>query len=137
MVHTGAAGAVLVSTWPSVHYVLAWATEKLTRDKILAQWPLDTDPPDRSTLLRWLTRATEQGLIRRSGSGYRGNAFRYWLAEREPLLYPGQNASEAEKQAWRDPPGCARTRAARAASKGAVMPNLLSAVQVMVASGAS
>jgi hypothetical protein len=94
---------VLVSTWPAAHYVLAWATEKLTRDKILAQWPVvDGDPPDRSTLQRWLTRAAEQGLIRRAGSGYRGDAFRYWLAEREPLLFPGHNASEPEKQAWRD-----------------------------------
>jgi hypothetical protein len=102
LVRTDAAGAVLVSTWPAVHYVLAYATDRLTRDKILAQWPVDGDPPDRSTLQRWLTRATEQGLIRRAGSGYRGDAFRYWLAEREPLLFPGHQASEAEKQAWRD-----------------------------------
>jgi hypothetical protein len=68
----------------------------------MEHWPLDAAPPDRCTLRRWLTRATEQGLIRRTGSGYRGNAFRYWLAEREPLLFPGHNASEAEKQAWRE-----------------------------------
>ncbi len=47
-------------------------------------------------------RATEQGLILRSGSGYRRAAFRYWLPGREPLLWPGDRASEAEKQAWRD-----------------------------------
>ena len=37
-----------------------------------------------------------------SGSGYRGDAFLYWLPGREPLLWPGNNASEEEKQAWRD-----------------------------------
>jgi hypothetical protein len=27
---------------------------------------------------------------------------RYWLPGREPLLWPGHYASEADKQAWRD-----------------------------------
>jgi hypothetical protein len=102
LVRTDAAGSVLVSTWPAVPYVLAHATDKLTRDAILTVWPVDGDPPDRSTLQRWLTRATEQGLICRAGSGYRGDAFRYWLPGREPLLWPGDRASEAEKQAWRE-----------------------------------
>jgi hypothetical protein len=102
LVRTDAAGAVLVSTWPAVHYVLAASIDKLTRDEILKDWPVDGDPPDRSTLQRWLTRATEQGLICRTGSGYRGNKFRYWLPGDEPLLWPGDRASEAEKQAWRD-----------------------------------
>jgi hypothetical protein len=102
LVRTDAAGSVLVSTWPAVHYVLAHATDKLTRDAILTYWPVDGDPPDRSTLQRWLTRATDQGLICRAGSGYRGDAFRYWLPGREPLLWPGDHASEAEKQAWRE-----------------------------------
>ena len=59
-------------------------------------------PPDRSTLSRWLKRATQQGLIRCSGSGYRGDAFRTWLPGREPLLWPGDHASEEAKQDWRD-----------------------------------
>ena len=42
------------------------------------------------------------GLISSSGSGYRGDAFLYWLPGREPLLWPGYNASEEEKEAWRD-----------------------------------
>ena len=37
-----------------------------------------------------------------SGSGYRGDSFHYWLPGREPLLWPGDRASEEEKQAWRD-----------------------------------
>jgi hypothetical protein len=36
------------------------------------------------------------------GSGYRGDPFLYWLPGREPLLWPGDRASEADKQAWRD-----------------------------------
>ena len=59
---------MLVSTWPAGHYVLAAGTDKLTRDAILKYWPVDADPPDRSTMLRWLTRSTEQGLIRRAVS---------------------------------------------------------------------
>jgi hypothetical protein len=67
------------------------------------RWPVETGPPpDRSTLSRWLKRATRQGLICCEGTGYRGDGFRYWLPGREPLLWPGGDASEAEKQAWRD-----------------------------------
>jgi hypothetical protein len=46
--------------------------------------------------------ATQQDLICCSGSGYRGDRFRYWLPGHEPLLWPGNNASEEEKQAWRE-----------------------------------
>ena len=69
---------------------------------ILERWPVEEDPPDRSTLSRWLKRATQQRLICCSGSGYRGDGFRYWLPGREPLLWPGDRASEAEKEAWRE-----------------------------------
>ncbi len=100
-VRTDAAGAVFVSPWPEVLYILSNASDKLRQQKILEQWPEDRNPPNRTTLLRWLTRATEQGLIRRAGSGHKGNAFRYWLAEREPLLWPGDRASFEEQEAWR------------------------------------
>src|SRR5262249_58144652 len=70
--------------------------------EILERWPVEGDPPDRSTLSRWLKRATQQGLICCSGSGYRGDSFRYWLPGHEPLLWPGDRASEEEKQAWRE-----------------------------------
>lgn len=101
-VHTDDAGAVLVQKWPEVHYLLSYASDRLTQQQILERWPVDADPPDRSTLARWLKRASEQGLIRCAGSGYRGDSFRYWLAEREPYLWPGNHASESEKQAWRE-----------------------------------
>ena len=76
--------------------------EKFSEQSILERWPVEDDPPDRSTVSRWLKRATQQGLICCSGSGYRGDSFRYWLPGHEPLLWPGNNASEEEKQAWRE-----------------------------------
>lgn len=97
-----AAGTPLVRTWPEVHAILAGASDRLTQDEILEQWPTaDRDPPDRSTLFRWLTRATQQGLIRRSGAGSRGARYRYWLPGHEPLLWPGDRASFEEQEAWR------------------------------------
>jgi hypothetical protein len=101
-VRTDAAGTPLVQTWPEVHYLLQSATDKLSQQAILERWPVEEDRPDRSTLSRWLKRATRQGLVCCSGSGYRSDPFLYWLPGREPLLWPGNNASEAEKQAWRD-----------------------------------
>jgi hypothetical protein len=101
LVRTDAAGTPLVQTWPEVHYILAEASDKLSQQKILERWPVEDDPPDRSTLSRWLKRATQQGLICCEGTGYRGDGFRYWLPGREPLLWPGHYASEEEKEAWR------------------------------------
>jgi hypothetical protein len=102
LVRTDAAGSPLVQPWPEMHHVLANASERLTQQTILERWPAEGGPPERSTLSRWLRRAAEQGVICRSGSGYRGDPFRYWLPGREPLLWPGDGASEEEKQAWRD-----------------------------------
>jgi hypothetical protein len=85
-----------------MQHVLAAATDKLTGQQILERWPAEGDAPDRSTLSRWLKRATRQGLVCCSGKGYRGDPFLYWLPGRERLLWPGDNASEGEKQAWRD-----------------------------------
>ena len=83
-----------------VHDRLASVSDKLTQEEILKRWPTD-DPPDRSTLTRWLKRAVQQGIICCSGIGYRGDPFRYWLPGHEPLLWPGKDASETEKEAWR------------------------------------
>jgi hypothetical protein len=102
LVRTDATGTPLVQTWPEVHYLLANASDRLSQQDILQRWPAEDDKPDRSTLSRWLKRATQQRLICCSGSGYRGDGFRYWLPGREPLLWPGNSASEADKQAWRD-----------------------------------
>jgi len=102
LVRTDAAGTILVETWPEVHRILANATDKLSHQAILERWPVEENRPNRSTLSRWLKRATQQRLICCSGSGNRGDALLYWLPGREPLLWPGHNASEAEKQAWRE-----------------------------------
>jgi len=102
LVQTDAGGSPLVQPWPEMHHILAEATDKLTQQSILERWPVEGDAPDRSTLSRWLKRATQQGVVCCSGTGFRGAPFRYWLPSREPLLWPGNNASEEEKQAWRD-----------------------------------
>jgi hypothetical protein len=102
VVRTAADGTVLVESWPAVRHLLASVTCKLRMKDILDHWPVEDEVPDRSTLWRWLKRATQQGLIRRSGTGYRGDPFRYWLPGREPLLYPGDASSSEEKRAWKE-----------------------------------
>ena len=102
LVRTDASGIPLVRTWPDVYDMLATAWRKLTGQQMLERLPAEDDKPDRSTLWRWLKRASQQGVICCSGSGERGDPFLYWLPGREPLLWPGDNASEAEKEAWRE-----------------------------------
>jgi hypothetical protein len=102
LVRTDAAGTPLVQPWPQMQHVLARASERLTQQAILQRWPAEREAPERSTLSRWRRRAADQGVVCCSGSGYRGDPFVYWLPGREPLLCPGNSASEAEKQAWRD-----------------------------------
>lgn len=101
-VGTDDAGVPLVRQWPEVLDILATASNKLSQEKILMYWPRsEKDEPDRSTLSRWLKRAAQQGLICCSGGGLRGDGFVYWIPGREPLLWPGDNASLAEQEAWR------------------------------------
>ena len=95
---TDARGSPLAQPWPEMHFLLAQASDKLTQQMLLERWPVEADAPDRSTLSRWLKRATRQGLLCCSGSGYRGDPLRYWLPGREPLLWPGDTASEEKKQ---------------------------------------
>jgi hypothetical protein len=91
--------ALLGEGWQAVAGVLASAFGKLTRQEILEQWPEDVAKPDPATLWRWLNRAAAQGLVRQEGTGRPGDSFRYWLAEREPLLYP-QGGTPEEVAAW-------------------------------------
>ena len=102
LVHTDAAGDALVKTWPEVHTMLTGAWKKFSQQDILERWPSEENKPERSTLSRWLKRATKQGVICCSGTGLRGDPFVYWLPGHEPYLYPGDNASEEEKQAWNE-----------------------------------
>jgi hypothetical protein len=103
LVRTDETGTPLARNWPEVHCILSSANFKFTQERILNELScLTDDPPDRSTLSRWLKRATKQGVICCGGSGYRSDPFCYWLPGREPLLWPGDKASEQEKQAWRE-----------------------------------
>src|SRR5260370_28322555 len=95
------AGVGYGTPWPEVLYILSNSSDKLRQQAILEKWPEVRNPPNRTTLLRWLTRATRQSLIRRAGSRHKDDAFRCCLAEREPLLWPGDRASFEEKEAWR------------------------------------
>jgi hypothetical protein len=102
-VRTDSAGVPLVQTWPAIEHMLTETTDKLTLQRILECWDIaEQGAPDRSTLSRWLKRATDQGLVRRSGTGYKTDPYVYWLPGREPLLYPGHDASREEQEAWRE-----------------------------------
>jgi hypothetical protein len=102
LLRTTEAGVPMVKPWPTVMDIIAIAFEKYTRDKILCYWPAEIDKPHRTTLARWLKRATEQRLLCRSGTGHNGDPFLYWLPDREELMYPGDSAGEEALAAWRE-----------------------------------
>jgi hypothetical protein len=103
VVRTDAQGARLVGMWPAIEIVLQNTINRLTVDEILRDWPYaDREPPSKKTLGRWLKRAVKQELVCRDGTGFRGSPHRYWLPGREPLLWPGNDASDAEKDAFRE-----------------------------------
>ncbi len=79
--------------WRAVRAVFAGAPHKLTRKDVLIRWPEGSRQPERISLLRWLEKAVQQGLLRKDGLGLRNQPFRYWLPEKE--------------EAWRqDPLAC-------------------------------
>jgi hypothetical protein len=102
VIHAAGADGPTIPGWPEVQAILAGAYAKMTHHEIVTQWPEDRDPPKRSTLYRQLRAATQEGLVCCDGTGARGDPYRYWLAERAPLLQPGPGASEEEMQAWND-----------------------------------
>ncbi|MFL5246106.1 MAG: AAA family ATPase [Gemmataceae bacterium] len=104
LVRTDATGTPLAKNWQEIHWILVASSHKLTQERILQELTSlhDNNPPDRTTVVRWLKRAAQQGQICRGGSGYRHDPFLYWLPGREPLLYPGHKATEEEKDAWRE-----------------------------------
>jgi hypothetical protein len=71
--------------WEPIRLVLADAPQKLTRQDVIAEWPLGFDLPNATTVWRWLDRAIEQGLALCEGSGSKTDPFRYWLPEREAV----------------------------------------------------
>ena len=52
--------------------------------------------------MRWLRRAAGRDAVCCSGTGLRNDPFVYWLPGREPLLFPGHGAGEAEIEAWKE-----------------------------------
>ncbi len=69
--------------WDVLRMVLEDATHKLTRQRILDDWPADYAKPDTTTLWRWLTRAVALSLIATDGTGRKNSPFRYWLPQSE------------------------------------------------------
>jgi hypothetical protein len=86
--------------WEEVEAILANAIVKMTHKEIVAQCPEDRDPPERSTLYRWLRAATQEGCLCCSGSGAQRDPYHYWLPARAPMLRPDPGASAPEMQAW-------------------------------------
>src|SRR5439155_8660036 len=79
LVRTDATGSPVVKIRPELFAILSNVFEKLTLEQIQEHWPEEEPRPNNSTLSRWLKRATEQSEICCSGTGIRGDAFRYWL----------------------------------------------------------
>jgi hypothetical protein len=86
-------------SWQAVLGVLASSHHKLTRQEILDRWSSESDKPDPTTLWRWLNRAVARGQVRQEGVGRPHDPFRYWLPEREEMLYP-EGGTQEELQAW-------------------------------------
>ena len=102
LVHADASTGPRVAPWPQLQDLLARAYRKLSQQDILDFWPKDEDQPDRSTLSRWLKRATKQNVICCTGAGRRGDGFRYWLPGREPFLFPGHDAAKEAIEEWKE-----------------------------------
>jgi hypothetical protein len=77
--------------WQHLLPIFESAPHKLTRRELRRAWPRDL-PRDTSTVIRWLERAVEVGLLSKDGQGRRARPFRYWLPSRE--------------DAWRRDPIC-------------------------------
>jgi hypothetical protein len=102
LVRTDAGGSHLVQPWPEMHLILAHATDKPTPQATPQRRPVEADAPDPPTPSRGLKRATHQGVVRCSASGYRGDPLLYWLPGREGLPWPGDSAGAEERQPLRD-----------------------------------
>ena len=76
--------------WTVLKIVFEDATERLTTENILRQWPPDYDKPSLRTLRRWLARAVEEKLAERFGLGRCHSPFRYALPGRtfDPTQLP-------------------------------------------------
>jgi hypothetical protein len=78
--------AEYTQNWQRIRAVLWAAPARLTRQEIRRHWPADTEPPESSTLWRWLDRAVAQRVLLREGTGRKNDPFRYWLPGDEERL---------------------------------------------------
>jgi archaellum biogenesis ATPase FlaH len=78
--------AEYTQNWERIRAVLSAAPQKLTRQQIRRSWPADAEPPESSTLWRWLDRAVSQRVLLREGTGRKNDPFRYWLPGDEERL---------------------------------------------------
>jgi hypothetical protein len=70
--------------WELVRLMLENAGAALTVREVLEQWPDEFPAPTRHTAYDWLLRGYAERLVRRSGSGTKGDPFRFALP-RKPL----------------------------------------------------
>jgi len=63
-----------------LHAALKRHRRPATPHELLKDWPADVPRPSRAALYEWLKRAHEENRVRRLGTGRRGDAFRYGLA---------------------------------------------------------
>jgi hypothetical protein len=73
------------ANWNILRMVFDDATDKLTREGVLKDWPPDFDKPSPATLWRWLRSAVDRGLLLREGTGYKNDPFYYWLKASEEV----------------------------------------------------
>jgi hypothetical protein len=80
--------------------VLQATQVKLDRFEILERWPDGARKPSEATLWRLLEKACEVGLVRKEGTGKKGDPFLYWLPEREAFFFPGEGSSKERLAEW-------------------------------------
>jgi hypothetical protein len=92
-------------SWTQLQQVLESASDKRTRQELLADWPVDLLPPSPATLHRWLERAVAAGTLLREGTGRTNDPFRYWLKGQEDkwrAANPLWDLLQQDRQAVRD-----------------------------------
>jgi hypothetical protein len=88
--------------WSVVTIVLEAASERLTQQQILEQWPEHYTKPNITTVYRALRLAGIQGKVMQVGSGRRNDPYRFWLPGREDDFYPGLGAPREDIDRWYD-----------------------------------
>jgi hypothetical protein len=102
LVHDPAVDQASSECWSVLKMVLADASERMTQQALLEEWPEDFHKPNQTTVGRALRRAVKEGHVSHDGSGLRNRPFRYWLPGKEVDFRPGWNASNEEMERWRE-----------------------------------